>query len=213
MNHKDVEIVLGQTVCFPENKNSKIFELSKLQLPSYSNNVNEIRSWFLHLPMVVWNKLIRTDFLKRNHLYFKKGQNNDEDYLWHLSSYFYISSIAFTDKTTYYYRQRQDSISTHSHDKHIKSRLSIYPDLIKFFNIIDTTFYKHIFNELAYIYKDVNVGNCSITKPSDVTRVVKQIASALSFKRSIPFRFLCLPYKFMPQYVYLRLVAYCHKFF
>lgn len=64
---------------------------------------------FKIFPMTAWNRLIKTDFLIQNNLYFKEGIIQEDDY-WTFFASRVIKGIAFCYKTTYFYRDNTNGI-------------------------------------------------------------------------------------------------------
>lgn len=59
---------------------------------------------------VAWNKLIKRSFIEKHKLYFKEGIIH-EDYLWSFYLQKCLSEVTQVNDVTYYYRNREDSIS------------------------------------------------------------------------------------------------------
>lgn len=57
----------------------------------------------------VWNKLIRSSFLRREKLYFEEGLIH-EDFLWSFCTACVVSKLAITNKVTYHYLIRDTSL-------------------------------------------------------------------------------------------------------
>lgn len=101
--------------------------------------------------VVVWGKLYRTDFLKKNNLFFKEGIIH-EDELFTIQSYFLAKKIQQVEEQSYCYRiNRQGSIMNSSQkEKHMLAYEVIANELGKFRN----NFKENSFEELRlYIYE------------------------------------------------------------
>ena len=79
----------------------------------YSNNRAKIRTDLckFRITDAACNRLVRTDFIKRNGIYFQVGYTQ-EDTIWSFDLQKYIQSIVFCNKYTYYYRCTPNSIMT-----------------------------------------------------------------------------------------------------
>lgn len=62
-------------------------------------------------PKAVWNKLIRRDFLKANHLTWEQGINMGEDFLLSMKMISAGATVANTGKTLYHYRRERGGTS------------------------------------------------------------------------------------------------------
>lgn len=110
--HPGVDMVFGQTVCFPDEKvHSGYLNLKKCGALEYDNESERMRAVYLRLPETAWNRLIRAQWLKDNKLYFREGFLN-EDTIWQLQAYPLVRSYAavLDGEPTYLYRQRSGSI-------------------------------------------------------------------------------------------------------
>lgn len=63
-------------------------------------------------PITAWNKLVRTDFIKKHHLFFKEGLIH-EDELWNFLLAKYVHHVAFCEDDTYNYRINNMGIIAH----------------------------------------------------------------------------------------------------
>ena len=90
---------------------SRFMQETPLELKSNE----EIRSWFYRgkklRPVMVWNKLLKLSFVKKNRLYNKEGRLY-EDTLWTYYMMRCLSHVAFVHEVTYIYYRRPDSICT-----------------------------------------------------------------------------------------------------
>ena len=62
-------------------------------------------------PKAVWNKLIRRDFLKANHLSWEQGIDMGEDFLLTMKMLLVGATVANTGKTLYHYRRERGGTS------------------------------------------------------------------------------------------------------
>jgi glycosyltransferase involved in cell wall biosynthesis len=128
--HPDVDIVIGQTKCFPDDNYDAFYDFKRFNVPDYTADVDLIRSWYLEIPHIAWNKLIRREFILADDLYFLPGIIH-EDYHWQFKSYFTVSSIAFVSEDTYFYRKRQHSIMANDNEeRRLINTLSIGEDIL-----------------------------------------------------------------------------------
>lgn len=130
--HPEVDLVQGEMLC----ENQLLIDdlcISKKGFPDFSNDKYWVRSiTFNSLPISPCNKLIRSDLLKRNKLYFKEGIVN-EDALWIYKLRMHIKSIAFHYPYTYRYRMTPGSvtISSENERKRLKDLFYILDEYIK----------------------------------------------------------------------------------
>ncbi len=109
--YPDAEIVCGDFQTFPQKDVHKLISLQGKNFPESSFDKSWIRSVFLSsFPVIACNKLIRTDFIRRNNLYFREGILHEDDH-WHAQAYRHVSGLAFVNKVTYLYRMRPGSIT------------------------------------------------------------------------------------------------------
>lgn len=96
---------------------------------------------------VVWNKLIKTSLIKKYKMYFKENIIA-EDLYWLFNNWFYITSICFCLKQTYYYYDIPNSITNSKGQKRraIYARLITIKDLLNKLNKEDY----YIFRNLTY---------------------------------------------------------------
>ena len=96
--YKDAELIQGST--FPQ------FLLSQDKQPEYSDNVEWIRVGLCTsstIPVPAWNKLLKTEFVIKNKLFFKEGFLQ-EDNIWAYQLQKYVKKIAFCFEPSYWYR-------------------------------------------------------------------------------------------------------------
>lgn len=107
--YPNVDIV--QPFIYRDGINPKDIPLKKC--PSYLDNRRKIRTDLCRSKITDagCNRLIRTDFVKANSLFFQVGYTQ-EDTIWVFDIQKHIRSIAFCNKYTYYYRYTPNSIMT-----------------------------------------------------------------------------------------------------
>lgn len=149
--------IFGTASLYPENWN-KLEEISvnKKGIPEYTNNILYIRriiqesflrslSTSHNIPIYVWNKLIKTSYIKHYKLYFKEGIIY-EDLLWSWKNGYVITSIAFNKKSTYYYYNNPNSITKKSYgSKNQESEAVIIGESFKYLK------FKYLIPQLRYI--------------------------------------------------------------
>lgn len=103
-------------------------------LPEFSNDAIWIKKTILlrkPIPVTSWNKLISTEFIRQNNLFFVEGILH-EDEMWIYDASKVIKSIAFCLDQTYFYRIRSESIITSCNvDKKMKSWTHILERMIQ----------------------------------------------------------------------------------
>lgn len=110
--YPEAEIVCGDFQSIPQKDVHKALSLQGKNFPNSSFDKVWIRSIFLSIyPVTAWNKLIRTDFITSNHLFFREGILHEDNH-WHAQAYHKVSGLAFVNKITYLYRMRPGSITT-----------------------------------------------------------------------------------------------------
>lgn len=146
----DFEIIFSDFIFY--NNNSKKIEDS-VRTHLKLKKINEMKGSYIYPEgdVVVWGKLYRTDFLKKNNLFFKEGIIH-EDELFTIQSYFLAKKIQQVEEQSYCYRiNRQGSIMNSSQkEKHMLAYEVIANELGKFRN----NFKENSFEELRlYIYE------------------------------------------------------------
>lgn len=113
--YDNIEMVIGNVISIPHDD---YYDLKVHQFPySILNNNKAVRLSLLYpkpiLPVMAWNKLIRLDFIKNNHLYFKE-QLIHEDEHWIFFVIKKMKSITFISDRTYIHYETPNSIMTTS---------------------------------------------------------------------------------------------------
>lgn len=96
--------------------------INKYHLPEYSDDVNFVRteSILCHYSIHAWDALFKKKFIKDNKLRFLPGVTF-EDVPWKMDFSRKVTAIAYCNRDTYYYRQRESSIMTSLSPKCLKS--------------------------------------------------------------------------------------------
>lgn len=103
----------------------------------------------------LWNKMFKSDIIKKNNLQFREGIKVWEDMLFLMEYYMHSNSISIFPDVLYYYRQRSDSaVNTLNISKEI--------DKLKVLQLIYTlpyqktdVFYKYIDNIFISLYSNI----------------------------------------------------------
>lgn len=109
--------------------------------------------------VMVWNKLVRTDFVKRNRLYFEEELRTHEDGVWSFMTHCITERVAFVHSPTYIYNVRENSIMTNNSNlKHHQELGCLSQQIIdriaKRYHIDSSKIYKHWQEKIkAWIYK------------------------------------------------------------
>lgn len=106
IEHPSVDIVQGNFVIQEVGE-----KVRQTNFPSYTNDVKWIRENLcsFSIPESACNRLVRKMFIVDNGIFFKEGLIQ-EDTEWTFQIQKHIKSIAFTNKSSYYYRINPDSI-------------------------------------------------------------------------------------------------------
>jgi len=99
----------------------KIPNNTLLEQPVILRNYQERWNW------IVWNKLIRTDFVKENSLYFKEDLIH-EDFLWCFQMAFLAKTMFFISNIIYRYKLREGSIC---HQLNLEVSVKSYETIIR----------------------------------------------------------------------------------
>lgn len=114
--YPDVEMVQGNCCCHPISQASRIVK-HLIIYPLVDTNSEVRKSFYLYRQMdvVVWNKLIRRDFVMNNKLFCMDGVLF-EDQLWTFYLLKYLKKVAYEKKVTYHQKKRPLSITTGTDD-------------------------------------------------------------------------------------------------
>lgn len=107
-----VEMVLGY-YDYITNDHPTVYNKQHLRRRVNINSLEAVRNYFYNnegwFPIQVWNKLVKRDFLVRNHIAFIEGILF-EDNPWTYSVFKYLSHLYIVPEITYHYYKRADSI-------------------------------------------------------------------------------------------------------
>ena len=111
--YEDVDLVQGNTLIVgsaKENERLAYMDISKLQLPEYSNNHLWIKKSLLTIiPDTAWSKLVRRKILLEYNIRFKEGVIH-EDIHWRFFLSKYVQTMAISKTPTYKYCVNENSI-------------------------------------------------------------------------------------------------------
>ncbi|MDR3163145.1 MAG: glycosyltransferase [Helicobacteraceae bacterium] len=88
---------------------------------------------------MIWNKIYRAKLIKENSIGFSTVARIGEDSIFDILSAIYANRMALTDKATYYYRQRDNSVTHHKNRKSLLL-ISVYEELLDRFSSLDISF-------------------------------------------------------------------------
>ncbi len=113
--HNDVQMVQGNVIY--ENCN-EVWQFQSTDFMEYTNDRNWIRSQLLEWKIAIsaWNKLYRTDYIKKYKLRFLEGIVH-EDVKWCWDNQKHLTAIAFCEYKGYWYRTENQTSIMHSMDK------------------------------------------------------------------------------------------------
>lgn len=127
-------------------------DLNGIDFPSFSKDFGWIKTHLLQnccIPITAWNKLVKTDMIKNNHLFFTCGLIH-EDELWCFELSKYVSSIAFCFSPTYKYRKNPTGIMNGGKSTH----LSYSPILTQMAKFVSSPFPVWEIQRVADIVKE-----------------------------------------------------------
>ena len=114
-----VEMVFGGWMRFSDNKPFELPKVFKRQ-KKFFNTKKEVRNYYYgqegQFIAAAWNKLVSREFLNRHHLRFREGQLW-EDVLWSFFVLKHLNYLYSIPDVTYFYYQRDDSISEGTNKK------------------------------------------------------------------------------------------------
>jgi glycosyltransferase involved in cell wall biosynthesis len=151
-DHGDCELVIGNYASFSDTIDDCSWIANRngttCSSPSFiTKKCNEdIFSSFCHgeWNTMAWNKLIKKKLLTGNNIFFEKGIVH-EDMLFSFQLALTASSMVIDNNITYYYRNREQSITSNVTERNIH-------DLIFVLNKTAVLFAKENLNQLFYIY-------------------------------------------------------------
>lgn len=130
--HPNVDIVQGDIVFDVPKITSTLCAVSGSRFPDYINQRSWINNYFLaFVPVTVWAKLIRLNFLRDQHLMFLEGKLH-EDEIWRLYASRVVNDIAFCFHPVYFYRTTNPHSIIHQKDQtlHYSHYLYLIQDTI-----------------------------------------------------------------------------------
>ncbi len=128
-DYPQVEMIQGG-IC--NMQGDTLSDFTHVELPDYTNDELWIRqNMFFHLPVTSWNRLLKKEFLDKEHILFHEGIiHEDVPYCYLLS--LKCHHIGFVRKNTYLFRlQREGSITnTPQEERALLSRIALMNDCI-----------------------------------------------------------------------------------
>lgn len=113
------------------------------------------KEMMLGLFATLWNKIYKTDFIRKTELRFPDGYRyEDASFLYRLVPF--VRSVAFVEEPLIYYVQREGSI-THTHNEKVKDMVYVFSDLLDTYHKTDN--YSVYAKELEYIFIRFFLGN------------------------------------------------------
>lgn len=111
--HPEVDLIVGQ---YDEFKDGEAYHQARLKQQSGVFEGDVIGAYMEdRIPTTAWNKLVRKDFLVRNHLSFEEGLVH-EDALWSFQTFCLARKVVVSDTVTYHYLQRPGSLDKQKND-------------------------------------------------------------------------------------------------
>lgn len=162
--------------------NYDVFGNDNALFPKNDVNLNrlfkndEVLNTYLHCqwyPMA-WNKLISRNFILENALFFKEGMLH-EDELWSYQLALKLPSLQFCHETTYFYRIRNNSITSKKNIKNFTDNL-LYCDYIQRNILSGFEQQTHVFlqNRLNVILLDMWLSRYSIDEIWEMAMSIKK---------------------------------------
>jgi glycosyltransferase involved in cell wall biosynthesis len=146
--YKNVDIVQGNTIKVPCGSYNQ-YDITQKHFPEYTDNYLWLKKHFLlfpRIPVNLWNKLIKYNFIIKNNLYFREGIIHEDEY-WMFFAAKKIESMAFTTYYSYTHYLTSGSIMRSNNAiKSLQSWLIIIQDMLE---NIDMEVYHE---ERKYIY-------------------------------------------------------------
>lgn len=219
--YDNMEMVIGNVISFPHDD---YYDLKIPQSPySILNNNKAVRLSLLYpkpiLPVMAWNKLIRLDFIKNNHLYFKE-QLIHEDEHWIFFVIKKMKSITFISDRTYIHYETPNSIMTSSS---ITKRAECFIKIIYAYlqNIDSSLSDLQLLKALNLYFTFFNSANENITKRKVRFLMIYHLLSHHLYK--IAFHFIIhkyrnrsvqkLKYNLIPELNQKMAIKYKHSFY
>lgn len=190
LKYKKVDLIQGNTI---DTNNKKIKSLDLKNIPEYIDNKNILKklmfndgSITIEIPHVVWNKLIRTELIRNNDMYFKEGIIA-EDVYWLLNYWNNFNSVCFNSNPTYYYYNIPNSItnSIGQKERALYARLVTYRDLFPKLASKDYYIFK---DSLLYIHNSYSVMNKINNKNIHFYSFYKETLQEFLMLKNVPLR-------------------------
>jgi glycosyltransferase involved in cell wall biosynthesis len=126
----------------------------------------------------LWNKLYKTDFVKRTGISFPVGYRyEDASFLYKLLTKTSISKVGYINKPFVYYVQREGSI-THTHNDRVKDMIYVFEDLHSFYDENKNGYDA----ELEYLFIKFFLGNSFLRSVQIKDRKDRDYTVNLGFK-------------------------------
>lgn len=127
LKDRDYDMVVGDVEMFG---NTKEIDFLCEDKNAILGNIDIFKHWYVERSIYVmaWNKLTKTTLFKEYDLTFLEGQLH-EDELWTYKIASHIESVAISKKRTYFYRIRENSITSKNSHKVIERYKSCYKTL------------------------------------------------------------------------------------
>ena len=154
--HPDSDIVFGSASFYPNQWGNFCLHVNNNIIPEYSNNRKWINNVFFKddfLPVTAWNKLVKTEFINKNRLFFKEGVFY-EDELWYFLIANFCHKISFNKQYTYFYRNTPTGIISNYGSKHMDSEIIIIKECLKHIN------YRYFFPQIIHIIHLAHTAYC-----------------------------------------------------
>ena len=154
--HPDSDIVFGSASFYPNQWGNFCLHVNNNTIPEFSNNRKWINNVFFKddfLPVTAWNKLIKTEFINNNNLYFKEGITY-EDELWYFLIANICHKISFNKQYTYFYRNTPTGIIHKYGAKHMDSEIIIIKECLKHIN------YRYFIPQIIHIIHLAHTAYC-----------------------------------------------------
>lgn len=213
VEHPDVQIVTGDLSTFPEQGLFSSISIMNKKFPDYSNSLEWVRSVYLStFPLIACNKLIKTSFIRDNSLYFRKGIIHEDNH-WMALSYPFVSSLAFVNVETYFYRIRPNSIT--NNPQKTTQRLSnlylIFKEMFARDMKWDYNWAKWVFNGLDRVRYPHLFGFDEVK----AKKAYKDLMGILISNKSVPFpiKLTFYYYRFPRMFMTFRLIEMVLKFY
>ncbi|MGM9795271.1 MAG: glycosyltransferase family 2 protein [Candidatus Aphodosoma sp.] len=151
----------------------------------YYDATEDIHKAYLlgNIPVMAWNKCVKTDLIRKNNLFFKEGIYH-EDELWTFLLINEVASLVVTGIYTYTYYVRGGSIMTNAKmEKRLQSSISIYAEMVEYVtknNVTDVNIINSLDVFAFWRYRDI----CKLCK--DKTLQIQMYDSVRFFQKKSP---------------------------